>query len=87
MHVAVKLVPFYENPSWRGFLIQPKTFSAFWSDKRSEQDTPFPIEDFLTFCQGLNFFDIILPLFYKSGRLEWLKKLKIEIKFGWKVTL
>ena len=70
MHVAIKLVPFYEKPSWRGFLILPKMYSAFWSDNRSEQDTPFPIEDFVSICQDLNFFDIILPLFYKCGRLE-----------------
>ena len=70
MHVAIKLVPFYEKSSWRGFLILPKMYSAFWSDNRSEQDTLFPIEDFVSICHDLNSFDIILPLFYKCGRLE-----------------
>ena len=86
MHIA-KLVLFYEKPSWRGFLIQPKMYSTFWSDNISELDTPFPIKDFASICQDLNFFDI-LPLFCKCGHLEWfLKKLKIEIMFGWNLTL
>ena len=68
-HIA-KLVLFYEKPPWREFLIQPKTYSTFWSNNRSELDTHFPIKDFVSTRQDLNFFDIILPLFCRSGGLE-----------------
>ena len=70
MHIAIKLVPFYEKLSWRKFLIQPKMYLAFWSNNKIKQDTPFPIEDFISIYQDLNFFDIILSLFCKCGRLE-----------------
>ena len=69
MHIA-KLVLFYEKPPWREFLIRPKMYPTFWSDNRSKLDTPFPIKDFVSIYQDLNFFDIILPLFYKCDRLE-----------------
>ena len=69
-------------------LIQLKKYSPFWSDNKSELDTTFPIEDLVSICQDLNFFDIILPLFCKYDRLDkFLKQFKIEIKFVWNVTL
>ena len=69
-------------------LIQLKMYSLFWSDTRSKLDNPFRIKDFVSICQNLIFFKVILPLFYTCGRIElFLKKLKIEINFGWYVTL
>ena len=55
----------------------------FWSDNRSELDTPFLIKDFVSICLDLIFFDVILPLFCSCGHLEqFLKKLKIEINLA-----
>ena len=51
-------------------LIQPKMYSTLWSDNRRELDTPFPIKNFVSIRKGLNFFDVILPLFCKCDRLE-----------------
>ena len=60
----------------------------FRSDNRSELDTPFLIKDFVSICLDLIFFDVILSLFCSCGHLEqFLQKLKIEINFGWNVTL
>ena len=45
-------------------------YPPFSTDNRNELDTPFPIKDFVSICQDLNFFEVILRLFCKYGRLE-----------------
>ena len=77
---AYELVAFNDKPFWREFY--SKFINSvylkwrFWNDDWSELDTPFPIKGFVSISRELIFFDVILPLFYK-----------IEINFGWNVTL
>ena len=51
-------------------LIQSKIYSLFWSDNRSELDTPFPIKYFSSICGDLISFDVTLPLSCRCGRFE-----------------
>ena len=40
----------FEGNFVQTLLIQPKMYSPFRSDNRSELDTPFPIKDFASIC-------------------------------------
>ena len=59
----------FEGNFIQTLLIRSKIYSLFWSDSRSELETPFLIKDFVSICRDLIFFDFILLLFCRCGRL------------------
>ena len=59
----------FEGDFIQTLLIQSRIYSLSWSDSRSELENPFLIKDFVSICRDLIFFDFILPLFCRCGRL------------------